>query len=117
MKNSEILRILMPERTKQIALAWSILRSAELFGETDLDGTWTISDVEFYNDIYDSPKHGSDAYRKADQDQSKSLDIQECATDLHRFAQICTSGNHIENIFKRTDQDGSRELNLQETNS
>ncbi|MEC7408866.1 MAG: hypothetical protein VYB72_08625 [Planctomycetota bacterium] len=84
MKNSEILRILMPERTKQIALAWSILRSAELFGETDQDSSRNISYLEFSHYIYYSPKHGSDAYRKADQDQSKSLDIQECATDLHK---------------------------------
>jgi len=30
MDRSEILRILMPERTKQIALAWSILRQSHL---------------------------------------------------------------------------------------
>ena len=30
MDRNEILRVLMPERTKQIALAWSIVRQAHL---------------------------------------------------------------------------------------
>ena len=43
---------------------------AELFGETDQDSSRTISYLEFSHYIYYSPKHGPDAYRKADRDRS-----------------------------------------------
>ena len=54
MKNSEILRILMPERTKQIALAWSILRSAELSEDVYQDMLAKVFDSEF---TFEGPQH------------------------------------------------------------
>ena len=54
MKNSEILRILMPERTKQIALAWSILRSAELSEDVYQDMLSKVFDSEF---TFEGPQH------------------------------------------------------------
>ena len=115
MKKSEILRILMPERTKaDCPRMVNFAAPAGAIGETDLDGTWTISDVEFYNDIYDSQSMDptpTEKQIKIRVNHSISKNVQQICTDLHKRR------IHIENIFKRTDQDGSRELNLQETNS
>lgn len=54
MDRSEILRILMPERTKQIALAWSILRQSDLSEDAYQDMLTRV----FENDgTFEGPQH------------------------------------------------------------
>ena len=54
MDRSEILRVLMPERTKQIALAWSILRQSHLSEDAYQDMLGKV----FENDgIFEGPQH------------------------------------------------------------
>ena len=54
MDRSEILRILMPERTKQIALAWSILRQSHLAEDAYQDMLARV----FENDgTFEGPQH------------------------------------------------------------
>ena len=54
MERSEILRVLMPERTKQIALAWSILRQSHLSEDAYQDMLARV----FENDgIFEGPQH------------------------------------------------------------
>ncbi|MEC8861546.1 MAG: hypothetical protein VXX31_01255 [Planctomycetota bacterium] len=116
----------------------------ELFEEVDKDANNSISYVEFSKYIHHSPKHGPDAFRKADQTGSGGLNSSEFAEalkkvawwklsrqtpakwfaqadkngnkqlDAKEFVWICTSGNHLENIFKRTDRDASGSLSEQE---
>jgi len=117
----------------------------ELFKMVDQDGSKSISYGEFSEQIYYSPKHGPDSFRKTDQDGDGVLNATEFNTALSgvswwklsrrtpdewfvqadenkddtlsikEFASICTSGNHIENIFKRADGDKSGGLTRSET--
>ena len=54
MDRSEILRVLMPERTKQIALAWSILRQPHLAEDAYQD---MLTKVFENDDIFEGPQH------------------------------------------------------------
>ena len=54
MDRSEILRILMPERTKQIALAWSILRQSQLSEDAYQDMLAKVFENE---GIFEGPQH------------------------------------------------------------
>ena len=54
MKRIEILKVLMPERTKQIALAWSILRQAHLSEDAYQD---MLARVFENSDIFEGPQH------------------------------------------------------------
>lgn len=54
MDKNEILRVLMPERTKQIALAWSILRRSDLSEDAYQD---MLARVFENDDIFEGPKH------------------------------------------------------------
>lgn len=54
MKQREILGILMPQRTKQIALAWSILRESQLAEDAHQD---MLSRVLENEDIFEGPRH------------------------------------------------------------
>ena len=54
MDRSEILRILMPERTKQIALAWSILRQSDLSEDAYQD---MLARVFENSAIFEGPRH------------------------------------------------------------
>ena len=54
MDRSEILKVLMPQRTKQIALAWSILRQSDLSEDAYQDMLAKV----FENDrVFEGPKH------------------------------------------------------------
>ncbi len=117
----------------------------ELFNEVDQDASKSISYEEFSKNIYHSPKHGPDSFRKADRDSNGVLDTAEFMKalsgvswwklsrrtsddwfvqadtnknkmlDIEEFALICTGVNHIENIFKRADEDKSGSLTQHET--
>lgn len=54
MDHSEILRILMPERTKQIALAWSILRQSDLSEDAYQD---MLAKVLENGGTFEGPQH------------------------------------------------------------
>ncbi len=54
MDRSEILRILMPERTKQIALAWSILRQSHLSEDAYQDMLAKVFENE---GVFEGPGH------------------------------------------------------------
>ena len=54
MNRVEILRILMPERTKQIALAWSILRQSQLSEDVYQDMLAKVLENE---DTFEGPQH------------------------------------------------------------
>ena len=54
MDRSELLKILMPERTKQIALAWSILRKSDLSEDAYQDMLARVFENE---DIFEGPQH------------------------------------------------------------
>lgn len=54
MDHSEILSILMPERTKQIALAWSILRQSRLSEDAYRD---MLGKVLANDGIFERPQH------------------------------------------------------------
>ncbi len=54
MERTEILKILMPERTKQIALAWSILRQSHLSEDVYQD---MLAKVLENKDIFEGPQH------------------------------------------------------------
>ena len=54
MNRTEILRILMPERAKQIGLAWSIVRQAHLSEDAYQD---MLARVLENKDIFEGPKH------------------------------------------------------------
>ncbi len=54
MNRIDILAVLMPERTKQIALAWSILRQSQLAEDAYQD---TLSKVLENQAIFEGPKH------------------------------------------------------------
>ncbi|MBQ12375.1 MAG: RNA polymerase subunit sigma-24 [Planctomyces sp.] len=54
MDRSEILRVLMPERTKQIALAWSILRQSHLSEDAYQDMLARVFENE---GIFEGPQH------------------------------------------------------------
>ena len=54
MDRSEILRVLMPERTKQIALAWSILRQSDLSEDAYQD---MLARVFENDEIFEGPQH------------------------------------------------------------
>ena len=54
MDRNEILRILMPERTKQIALAWSILRQSDLSEDVYQDMLARVFENEA---IFEGPQH------------------------------------------------------------
>ena len=54
MERIEILKVLMPERTKQIALAWSILRQAHLSEDAYQD---MLARVFENSDIFEGPQH------------------------------------------------------------
>lgn len=54
MDHSEILSILMPERTKQIALAWSILRQSHLSEDAYQD---MLAKVLANDRIFEGPQH------------------------------------------------------------
>lgn len=54
MNRTEILRILMPERAKQIGLAWSIVRQAQLSEDAYQD---MLARVLENKDIFEGPKH------------------------------------------------------------
>ena len=54
MERNEILRILMPERTKQIALAWSILRQSQLSEDVYQDMLARVLENE---GIFEGPQH------------------------------------------------------------
>ena len=54
MDRNEILRILMPERTKQIALAWSILRKSDLSEDAYQD---MLAKVLENDGIFEGPGH------------------------------------------------------------
>jgi Ca2+-binding EF-hand superfamily protein len=118
---------------------------SELFAKVDHNADGRVSYAEYSETIYYSPKHGPDAFRKADKDNSGEFDSQEFAEalknvswwklsrktpeqwiaqadqnqdgriNLQEFAKICTSKNHIDNIFKRSDRDQSGHLDVAET--
>ncbi|MEL6108945.1 MAG: sigma-70 family RNA polymerase sigma factor [Planctomycetota bacterium] len=54
MERSEILRILMPERTKQVALAWSILRQSQLSEDAYQDMLARVLENE---ESFEGPRH------------------------------------------------------------
>ncbi len=54
MNQSDILKILMPQRTKQIALAWSILRQSHLAEDAYQDMLAKVFENE---DIFEGPRH------------------------------------------------------------
>ena len=54
MERSEILRILMPQRTKQIALAWSILRQSDLSEDAYQDMLARVFENE---SSFEGPQH------------------------------------------------------------
>ena len=54
MERSEVLRILMPERTKQVALAWSILRQSHLSEDAYQDMLARVLENEA---IFEGPQH------------------------------------------------------------
>ncbi len=54
MERSEILKALMPERTKQIALAWSILRQSHLAEDAYQD---MLAKVFENRSIFEGPRH------------------------------------------------------------
>ncbi|MDA7901920.1 sigma-70 family RNA polymerase sigma factor [bacterium] len=54
MDHSEILKILMPERTKQIALAWSILRQSHMSEDAYQD---MLAKVLANRGIFEGPQH------------------------------------------------------------
>ncbi|MEM9366582.1 MAG: sigma-70 family RNA polymerase sigma factor [Planctomycetota bacterium] len=54
MERSEILRILMPERTKQIALAWSILRQSQFSEDAYQDMLARVLENEA---VFEGPRH------------------------------------------------------------
>jgi RNA polymerase sigma-70 factor, ECF subfamily len=54
MDRTEILKVLMPERTKQIALAWSILRQSHLAEDAYQD---MLAKVFENKDIFEGPQH------------------------------------------------------------
>ena len=54
MERSEILSVLMPERTKQIALAWSMLRQSHLSEDAYQDMLARVFENE---DIFEGPQH------------------------------------------------------------
>ena len=54
MDRNEILRILMPERTKQIALAWSIVRQSHLSEDAYQDMLARVFENE---EIFEGPQH------------------------------------------------------------
>ena len=54
MDHSEILKILMPERTKQIALAWSILRQSHMSEDAYQD---MLTKVLANTSIFEGPQH------------------------------------------------------------
>lgn len=54
MDQSDIFAVLMPERTKQIALAWSILRQSQLAEDAYQD---TLTKVLENQAIFEGPKH------------------------------------------------------------
>lgn len=54
MERTEILTVLMPERTKQIALAWSILRQSHLSEDAYQD---MLAKVLENHDIFEGPQH------------------------------------------------------------
>ena len=54
MNRSEILKVLMPERTKQIALAWSILRQSHLSEDAYQD---MLARVLERQEIFEGPQH------------------------------------------------------------
>lgn len=54
MERSEVLRILMPERTKQVALAWSILRQSQLSEDAYQDMLARVLENEA---IFEGPNH------------------------------------------------------------
>ena len=54
MEHSDILKVIMPERTKQIALAWSILRESQLAEDVYQD---MLAKVLENSDIFEGPRH------------------------------------------------------------
>jgi len=54
MDRTEILKVLMPERTKQIALVWSILRKSHLSEDAYQD---MLAKVFENQDIFEGPQH------------------------------------------------------------
>ena len=54
MERHEILRTLMPERTKQLALAWSILRQSDLSEDVYQDMFTKVFENE---DLFEGPQH------------------------------------------------------------
>jgi RNA polymerase sigma-70 factor (ECF subfamily) len=54
MERNEILRILMPERTKQVSLAWSILRQAQLSEDAYQDMLQKVLENE---NLFEGPQH------------------------------------------------------------
>ena len=54
MEQSEILRLLMPERTKQVALAWSIVRESQLAEDAYQD---MLAKVFENAEIFEGPRH------------------------------------------------------------
>ena len=57
MDRIEILKVLMPERTKQISLAWSILRKTHLSEDAYQD---MLACVFENSDIFEGPQHVRD---------------------------------------------------------
>jgi RNA polymerase sigma-70 factor, ECF subfamily len=54
MNRSDVIAVLMPERTKQIALAWSILRQSQLAEDAYQD---TLAKVLENQAVFEGPKH------------------------------------------------------------
>lgn len=54
MERNEIFRVLMPERTKQVALAWSILRQSQLSEDAYQDMLAKVLENE---DVFEGPQH------------------------------------------------------------